>query len=443
LSLPLVAIVGRPNVGKSTLFNRLVGAQRAIVEDRPGVTRDRLYAEADAFGRPFAIVDTGGFDPDDRDPVFVGIRAQVRIAIEEAVLVVCVLDARDGPSPADRIAVQLLRESRKPVLFVANKADGPDADLAGATLFELGVAEVLFVSATHGRGVGTLLERIASALPPPEEEPAPEAGAPPRVAIVGRPNAGKSSLVNTLLGETRMLVDARPGTTRDAVDALYARGDRRLVLVDTAGIRRRRSVEAGAEALAVFSAIRAMERADVAVLLVDATGSVADQDLRILSLAEDRGAAVVLGLSKWDLVAPGAKAAKATIEQAREATRFAAWIPFVPLSSRTRRGTDKLLSTVDRAAAARLRRIPTAALNRFFETVIARSPPPTSGGRTVRLHYVTQVAVAPPTFVVQTSAAEVKDHYRRYVERSIRESFDFEGTPIRVLYRAKRRKENR
>jgi GTP-binding protein len=442
LGLPLVAIVGRPNVGKSTLFNRLVGETRAIVEDRPGVTRDRLYAEADAFGRPYAIVDTGGFDPDDRDPVFVGIRAQVEIAIQEAALVVCVLDARTGPSPADRIAVQLLRESGKPAIYVANKSDAPEIDALGSTLHELGVPEILHVSAVHGRGIGTLVERIGEAIPE-GSDPAPEPGGPVRVAIVGRPNAGKSSLVNVLLGEERMLVDARPGTTRDAVDSLFVRGDQRLVLVDTAGIRRRRSVEPGAEQLAVFAAIRAIERADVAVLLVDATGSVADQDLRILSLATDRGAGIVLGLSKWDLVPKGAKAAKEVLTKAREAIRFAPFIPILSVSSPTRRGTDRLLRTIGEVATARLHRIPTAALNRFFESVLARNPPPTSGGRNVRLHYVTQASVAPPTFVVQTSAAEVKDHYRRFVERSIREAFGFEGTPIRVLYRAKRRKERR
>ena len=443
MPLPLVAIVGRPNVGKSTLFNRLVGQNRAIVEDRPGVTRDRMYASADAFGRPYAIVDTGGFDPDDADPVFVGIRAQVEIAISEAALVVCVLDARAGPSPADLVAVQLLRESGKPAIFVANKSDAPEVDAVALALHELGVPEILNVSAVHGRGVGALVERIAAQLPAQEPQPDPEAGGPVRVAIVGRPNAGKSSLVNTLLGEERMLVDARPGTTRDAIDSVLVRGEKRWVLVDTAGIRRRRSVEAGAESLAVFAAIRAIERADVAVLLVDATGTVADQDLRILGLATDRGAAVAIALSKWDLVAPGAKKAKDLLTKAAEAIRFAPYVPILPLSSKTRRGTERLLRTVDEVAAARLHRIPTAALNRFFESVIQRNPPPTSGGKSVRLHYVTQASVAPPTFVVQTNAADVKDHYRRFVERSIREAFGFGGVPIRVLYRAKRRKERR
>jgi GTP-binding protein len=440
---PIVAIVGRPNVGKSTLFNRLLGASRAIVEDRPGVTRDRLYARADAFGAAFVLVDTGGFDPEDRDPVFTGIRTQVRIAIDEAAVVLCVLDAKSGPMPADRIAVQMLRESRKPTLFLANKADRSEQDPESAALHELGIPELLPVSAEHGRGVGTLLERIAALLGSADVAPESSDPARTRVAVVGRPNAGKSSLVNALLGEERMLVDARPGTTRDAVDSDLDRDGRAFVLVDTAGIRRRRSVEAGAEQLAVFHAIRSLETADVAVLLVDAAEDVADQDLRILRLALDRGAGLVLGLSKWDLVEGGAKKAKAILEKAGEAIRFASFVPLVPLSSKSRRGLDRIMKTVAAISDARAGRVPTARLNRFFETVLARNPPPMSGGRGVRLYYLTQASTRPPTFVVQTSAADVRDHYRRYVERSLREEFGFEGVPLRVLYRARRRRERR
>jgi len=441
---PIVAIVGRPNVGKSTLFNRLLGAPRAIVEDRPGVTRDRLYADADAFGAEFVLVDTGGFDPEDKDPVFTGIRAQVRIAIDEAAVVLCILDAKSGPMPADRIAVQMLRESGKPTLFVANKADRAESDPDASPLHELGIPDLQLVSAEHGRGVGTLLERIAELLPAAdaagEPEPDPKRV---RIAVVGRPNAGKSSLVNALLGEERMLVDARPGTTRDAVDSDLDRDGRGFVLVDTAGIRRRRSVEAGAEQLAVFHAIRSLETADVAVLLVDATENVADQDLRIVRLALDRGAGLVLCLSKWDLVEGGAKKAKEILEKAGEAIRFATFIPLVPLSSKTRRGLDRVIKTVAAISDARSSRIPTAQLNRFFETVLTRNPPPTSGGRNVRLYYLTQASTRPPTFVVQTSAAEVREHYKRYVERSLREEFGFEGVSLRVFYRSKRRNEKR
>lgn len=451
-ALPIVAIVGRPNVGKSTLFNRLAGSRIAIVEDMPGVTRDRHYAEAMVLGRPCVLIDTGGFDPHSDDPMREGIAHHVRLALEEAELVICVLDATSDPLPADREAVRLLREAKKPVIFVANKADSPKKEHAAMTLYELGVPEIMPISAAHGLGLGELEEALAEALPEVDEGARAELPAgTPRLAIIGRPNAGKSSLTNRLLGEERQLVDHRPGTTIDSIDALVELDGDPLVLIDTAGIRRRRAVkkDRGVEALSVMKAIRAIERADGVILMIDGEEGPAEQDARLAGLIVDRGRALIVGLNKMDVFdaarrsGEGAERRKKALQATREILSFAPWAPIVPISAKTGRGTTKLMQTAKAALAEHEKRIGTAELNRFFEEVLERHPPPIHKGKAVRLYYVTQASTKPPTFVVVTNEPDaVHFSYQRYVANRIRERFGFDGTPVRVFYRPRRRRDD-
>ncbi len=438
---PVVAIVGRPNVGKSTLFNRLAGRHVAIVEDVPGVTRDRHYADTEAMGKPYVLVDTGGFEPSSEDVMAASIAEQVKLAVEECDIVICVLDATTDPTPADREAVQMLRQvADKPVLYVANKADSPKKALGAASHYELGVAEVLPVSALHGHGTGELEERLAEILPEPPPEPEPVAGAgAPRVAIVGRPNAGKSSLVNRLLGEERHVVDHRPGTTVDSIDSLIVRGGREMVLIDTAGMRKKARIRKGVEGLGVIHAIRSMERSDAVVLMIDAAEGPGEQDAKIAGLAEERGLALVIGLNKMDALDEDAR--KRAVRRTREILSFVPWAPVVTLSVKTGRGVNKLMDALEGAIASREKRVTTGELNRFFEEVIERHPPPTMKNRAVRIFYITQAATRPPTFVVVTNQPRyVHFSYQRYVVNQIRERFGFEGTAIRVKYRAKRKR---
>jgi GTPase len=435
---PMVAIVGRPNVGKSTLFNKLARKQIAVVQDEPGVTRDRHYADCWALGREFVLIDTGGFDPFDADPRTAGIASQVKLALAECDVVVCVFDGTTELTAADREAVGLLRDAGKPVIYVANKADSQKAAHASMGIYELGMEELLPVSALHSRGLGDLEERIAELLPDADDEPEELEENLPRVAIVGRPNAGKSSMVNRLLGEERQLVDDRPGTTVDSVDTLVERDGHRLVLIDTAGIRRQRQVRktGGTEALGVYQAIRALDRADVAVLMIDAAEGAGEQDAKIAGLAVDRGTALVIVLNKSDLV--DGEDLKAGIDRTREILSFCPWAPLVTTSAVTGKGTKKLLERIDDAVAEHRKRVSTAEVNRFFSEVLERHPPPSFHNRPVRLYYATQARSRPPTFVVMANDADaVHFSYQRYVANQLRERFGFQGTPIRVKYRSK------
>jgi GTP-binding protein len=439
INKPLVAIVGRPNVGKSTLFNRLVGQHIAIVEDIPGVTRDRSYADAFVLGREFVLIDTGGFDPDSDDPMKAGIASQVRLALEECDVVVCVVDATVDPLPADREAVALLRDAGKPVIFVANKADSQAREHDAVSYYELGIQAILPISALHGRGIGTLEELIAERLPEPVEVLEPELDVP-RVAIIGRPNAGKSSLVNQLCGEERQLVDYRPGTTVDSIDTLVERDGKRFILIDTAGIRRKRSVKKrGVEGLSVLQAIRSIERSHIVVLMIDAERGVGEQDAKIAGLADDRGRALVIALNKVDLL--DREAQKTMMDRTREILAFVPWAPLVTVSALRGKGVTALLGRVDDAVTEHRKRVSTGEINRFFEEVIERHPPPTMHHRSVRLYYITQASIAPPTFVIMANQPDdVHFSYQRYVVNQIRERFGFRGTPIRVRYRGKKKR---
>jgi GTP-binding protein len=437
---PIVAIVGRPNVGKSALFNRLAGAKVAIVEDMPGVTRDRLYAEALVLGRPYVLIDTGGFDPGSEDPLTQNIALQVRLALEEADVVICVLDATEAPLPSDREAVALLRESEIPVLHVANKADNNSIAQSAMDLYTLGIDTLRPVSALHGHGIGDLEDALVALFPDPVEDSGTEEDVKiDRIAIVGRPNAGKSSLINRLVGEARQIVDDRPGTTVDSVDTEFLYDGEPIILIDTAGIRRKRSVEEGLEALAVMQALRAIERSNVVVLMIDAQQGASEQDARLAGLSIERGRALVIALNKTDLLDDDGR--KQALQQAKDTFAFASWAPIQFVSVQSGRGVKKVMSAVRESAAAHKKRVTTSEVNRFFEEVLERHPPPTMDSRSVRLYYVTQVQAAPPTFVIQSNYPDrVHFSYRRYVVNQLRERFGFVGTPIRVMYRGKEKR---
>lgn len=438
---PIVAIVGRPNVGKSTLFNRLTGSALAIVHDEPGVTRDRNYADTLIGGRSITLVDTGGFDPTTDDPMGQGIARHVHAAIREADLIICVLDGSLPPTAPDREAVQLLRKSEKPVLFVANKMDAQDREWSLGDHYGLGVQDLIPLSALHGRRTGTLEAAICQNLPVterPEQLEEEEENPLLRIALVGRPNAGKSSLFNRLSGSERSLVDDTPGTTRDPVDSIVEYKNNRYLVVDTAGIRRKSRVERGVEAESVIRSLRMIARAHVIVLMCDSTEGIAEQDARILGLAMDRGRALVVGLNKADLIHP--TQLKKVREEAQHALHFAQWVPLINLSAHTGHGLAQLMSAVDQAGAAMRKRVPTSALNRFFEQVLAERQPPTRGGKAPRLYYMTQTSVSPPTFVAFSSSPEnIAESYKRFIINRIRETFDFQGVPIRVFFRGKNR----
>jgi GTP-binding protein len=476
---PIVAIIGRPNVGKSTLFNRLTGKRLAIVHDEPGVTRDRHYADADCLGQPYTLVDTGGFDPEGHDEMQQSIREQIEVALDEADVILCLLDCAVGPTSMDDAAMARLRQTEQPVIFLANKADSDRREAEGSELYRLGMAEIHFISALHGRGLRELDDELARALAyvvaaqpyvdpgarqkDSHEDQSGEAQADPtdgetasegpvttrepdeplRVAVVGRPNAGKSSLINRLLGEDRMLVDAAPGTTRDPIDALIERRGRSFVFVDTAGLRRKSQVTKGKnaiEALSVIRGIRAIDRAHLTVLLCDAARGVSEQDAKILGLALDRSRGVVVALNKTDLLDRVALR-KATTDM-RDRLSFASWIPAANLSALTGRGTGKLLEQLAQVGRNYHQRVGTGALNRFFESVLTAHTPPVRGGRAPRFYYMTQAQTAPPLFVVETSHPDqIHFSYQRYVINAIRKQFGFQGVPIRVRYRrAGRRK---
>jgi GTP-binding protein len=457
MNLPIVAIVGRPNVGKSTLFNRLAGDKLAIVHDEPGVTRDRHYADVQLNGRSLSLVDTGGFEPSDSDSIAQGIARHVREAVEEADVVLCIFDGRLPPTQADAAMVSMLRQLDKPVVYVANRMDNKALVAEATELYALGI-EVLHISALHGRGMSELAESLIEKLPPGppaavEEEFEPfedEDGEPgedegveriPRVALIGRPNAGKSSLFNRLLGVERALVDPTPGTTRDAIDTTIEFEGKTYTIVDTAGIRRRPKVESGVEAASVMRALRALGRADVAVVLCDAVGGFAEQDARLLGLVNERARAVVVGMNKADLL-NAAELAKAT-QDARDQLHFAQWVPVMPLSTKTGRGVKDLMQRVTKSYQEYSTRIGTSALNRFLEDLVARHPPPISGLKSPRLFYMTQAAASPPVFVVMASAPEaISTSYRRFLMNQIRKTFGFDSVPVVVRYRNRRRRDD-
>lgn len=436
-SPPVVVIAGRPNVGKSTLFNRLVGRRAALVADTPGVTRDRKEADAMLRGRQVRLVDTAGLEEAAPDSLPGRMRALSATAVASADLVVFVVDARAGLTPADRHFAQWLRRQDRPILLVANKAEGRATTAAILDAFELGLGQPLAVSAEHGDGISDLMSEIADRLPPAPEAVADDTeGRPLKLAIVGRPNAGKSTLLNRLLGEERMLTGPEPGLTRDAVSVLLQDAGGAIELVDTAGLRRRARVVDSLEKLSTGATIGALKLAEVVLLVIDATDGLHDQDLQIAQLVEREGRALVLAVNKWDAVPDRTAARKAITDRLEISLAQMKGIELVTLSALTGAGMDRLLPAIRRAHAVWNTRVPTAELNRWFDHALARHPPPLVDGRRLKLRYVTEAKARPPTFVVfGTRAERLPEDYRRYLVNSLRETFALPGTPIRVELR--------
>lgn len=446
--LPLVAIVGRPNVGKSTLFNRLVGRRRALVAHESGLTRDRHYGMAAWEGRTFQIVDTGGFESE-ATGLDALIRAQTESAIEEADLLVMVMDAREGLTTTDMDLASRLRRTSKPVLHVVNKVDGPRQESLAAEFYSLAPKALHAVSAEHGRGFDELIDDILAGLPATDATSAPDEAAPQdrpiRVALVGRPNAGKSALLNRLTGSERSIVSEVPGTTRDPIDADLTVDGQRFTLVDTAGLRRKRRAASFMEQIAALRAQRTIHEAHVACLLIDTDDEIAAQDAKIASMAVEIGRALVLVFTKADLLSGPRTAARRKIaEQVRERLRFVEFAPQLFVSALSGRDIQRVLPAARAAYEQWNSRVATAELNRFFETAVQAHPPPSHHGRLVRLYYVTQADVRPPTFVVMTNyPAGIPEAYRRYLANRIRERFGFKGTPFRLFFRPKKERKAR
>jgi GTP-binding protein len=436
-----VAIIGRPNVGKSTLFNRLIGRRQAIVDGRPGVTRDRNFAAADWNGRRFWLVDTGGLVPGSTDPMDRAVRAQVEVAVAESDVVLFLVDLTAGVHPADLAIAEYLRKAQRPVLLVVNKADRLPDETEHLAFYELGLGDPFPVSAAIGKSTGDLLDRVVERLPTSggaDSEPGIH------VAVVGRPNVGKSSLVNRLLGTERLVVAAEPGTTRDAIDTPYHYQDQTLVFIDTAGLRKRAKVQDEIEFYSTLRTARAVERADVCVLVVDATDGLHTQDLRIATEAWDRGAGVIVAVNKWDLIEEKeTNTAVRGERELKERAPFLAFIPFLYLSAKTGQRVTKLLDLILQVALEREKRVPTAEVNRVLEALVERQQPPQPVGESLRLFYASQIGTAPPRFAVVANRPEaIPESYTRYLVNGFREAWAFTGAPLNIKFR-RRRQERR
>lgn len=454
-SKPIVAIVGRPNVGKSSLFNRLVKARRSIVADQPGVTRDRIYAHAELEGdrvdRSVILVDTGGFDPDADDPIMRRVIEQSQLAIDESDVVIFVVDGRAGMLPEDQEVARLLIKGGKSVVVGVNKLDGPQHEELLSEFYRMGFDSVFAISAAHGRHVGELMEEVVRKLPEPPPSPSMEDGQwdgedgvetrveepdrPIRVAVIGRPNVGKSSLVNRLLGEDRHLVSDVAGTTVDSIDSSITWRNRSFTFVDTAGIRRKRSIASRVERFSVFAALKGLDRSDVALLLLDATQPISNQDAKVSAHAGERGRAVVLVVSKWDAAGPQNR--KSFEDKLRLELPHLAYAPVVFTSAHTGQGLDRLLPKVAKVHQEFGRRVSTGALNRFAQAIMEHHPPPSKKGKSARIYYMSQVDVRPPRFMVSVNNPQLMHFsYTRYLQNELRKAYGFEGVPLLVHYRS-------
>jgi GTP-binding protein len=433
--MSVVAIVGRPNVGKSTLFNRILGTRRAIVENFPGVTRDRNYAQITRYDTPFVLIDTGGFEPASEDRLLTQMREQSQLAVEEADVILFVVDAKEGLTPSDHEVADMLRRCGKPVLYVVNKVDGTSQETAATEFYALGVEQLYTVSAEHGRGMDGLIDAVIKALPAPAKFDSKDSEET-RLAVIGRPNVGKSSLINRMIGAERLVANPTAGTTRDSIDTPFMYNKKRYVLIDTAGIRRKGRVQQKLEKYSVIHALKSMERAHVVLVVIDAEEGVTEQDLTIAGYALERGRAVILVVNKWDLVQKDQGTMKQYTEKVRLAFKFLPYAPILFVSALSGQRVSKIMADVEKVAEEFNRQIPTGPLNRVLEEAVISHAPPMVQGKRLKFYYMTQTGVRPPSFVVFGNRAEgVHFSYERYLTNKLREAFGFEGCPIRLTFK--------
>lgn len=431
MSLPVLAIVGRPNVGKSTIFNRMIGERLAIVEDTPGVTRDRLYGEAEWLGRRFNVIDTGGIDLGD-EPLLVQIREQAHLAMEEADVILFVVDGKDGLTNADQDVANILYRTDKPVVLGVNKMDNVKRRENLYEFYSLGFGDPIAISGAHGTGLGDLLDEIVRRFPEKSDDSYDDSVI--RFSLIGRPNVGKSSLVNTILGRERVIVSDIPGTTRDAVDTVFERDGKTYVIIDTAGMRKRGKIYENTEKYSVLRAQRAIERSDVVLVVLNGEEGIREQDKKIAGYAHEAGRAVVIVVNKWDAVEKDEKTMDAFRRNIREQFRFLSYAPIVFVSAKTKQKLHRLLPVIDQVAENHSLRVKTSALNDCISDAIAMTPPPSDNGKRLKIFYATQVGVKPPTFVFFVNDPElVHFTYERFLENKLRETFGFIGTPIKLV----------
>ncbi|MBQ7679697.1 MAG: ribosome biogenesis GTPase Der, partial [Butyrivibrio sp.] len=431
----VVAVVGRPNVGKSTFFNALAGNNTAIVEDTPGVTRDRLYREVEWLGRTFTLVDTGGIEPESQDTILVQMREQAELAIETADVIIFMTDVKQGLTDADAGVADMLRRAHKPVVLCVNKVDSFQRDEAAVyEFYALGLGDPVPISAANRQGIGDLLETVTALFP--RETGTQEEDDHTRIAIIGKPNVGKSSIVNRLVGENRMIVSDVAGTTRDAIDTDVRYHGRTYTLIDTAGLRRKNKVREKLEEYMVLRAVSAVERADVVLLVIDASEGVTEQDAKIAGIAHDKGKAVIVVVNKWDLVEKDNKTVNEFTKKIRQTLSFMSYAEILYVSAETGQRLVKLYDLIDAVAANHAMRVSTGVLNEIMTQAVAMQQPPSDKGRTLKLYYITQVAVKPPTFVIFVNDKKLMHFsYTRYIENQIREAFGFRGTPLQFFIR--------
>ena len=437
---PLVAIVGRPNVGKSTFFNKISGRRIAIVEDVPGVTRDRIYADVEWINRKFTLIDTGGIEPESEDIIAVQMRRQAELAIETADVIVFLVDGREGMTAADEEVAGMLRKSNKPVVLAVNKLDAPKFNDAIYEFYSLGLGDPIIISAGQGLGLGDMLDEVCAHFPEEVEE---EGEHPLNIAVVGKPNVGKSSLVNAILGEERCIVSNIPGTTRDAVDTAFTLDGEPYVLVDTAGIRRKRAVEDETiERYSVIRSLAAVRRADVVLIVVDAEQGLSEQDVKIAGYVHEEGKPSVLVVNKWDLIEKDTNTMNQFKKDMQVDLAFMDYVPFLFISAKTGQRVNKLLAAAKESYAQSVRRIKTGLLNDVVNEAISMTEPPAMSGRRLKIYYATEVSVQPPTFVFFVNdEALVHFSYRRYMENYFRKTFGFAGTPIKIIFRTRGKEE--
>jgi len=436
MGLPVVAIVGRPNVGKSTIFNRLVGERIAIVEDMPGVTRDRLYGKGEWLNHYFHVIDTGGIEFGETDEILAQMRVQAELAIDEADVIVMIADGRTGATDADLELARMLNRTGKPIVLAINKLDNPEMRMEVYDFYQLGLGEPFPISGSHGLGLGDMLDAVIAHFP--QEEAGEEDEDVIRVSIIGRPNVGKSSLTNALLGEERVIVSEVAGTTRDAIDTPFTREGQKYVLVDTAGMRKRGKVYESTEKYSVMRAMKAIEDSDVVLVVLNGEEGIIEQDKKIAGYAHEAGRAIIIVVNKWDAVEKDDKTMNRFIEEIREGFKYLSYAPILFVSAKTKQRIHTILPKVNEVADAHTMRVSTSTLNELINEAQIMTPPPTDKGKRLRITYATQAAVKPPTFILFVNDPEIMHFsYERYIENKIREAFVFEGTPIRILTRQK------